>query len=111
MSFSPGNQFPYKYDYDQLQKQLDDTWRELDLEKYQSAHLKSQLKKYLSSRSDAPQLVSRPPLTTTPLIALSSHTALDQPPAASSSRMTLDKTPKKSFWETTDDRVRRDDQS
>ena len=41
--------------------------------------------------------MSRPPLTTTPPIALSSHTALDQSPPASSSRMMLDKTPKKSF--------------
>ena len=37
-----------QYDYDQLRKQLDDT------QKDRSAHLKSELKKYQSSRSDAP---------------------------------------------------------
>ena len=43
-----------QYDYDQLQKQLDDTQKDLDLEKDLLAHLKSELKKYQSSRSDAP---------------------------------------------------------
>ena len=98
-----------QYNYDQLQKQLDDTQKDLDLEKDQSAHLKSELKKYQSSRSDAPRPVSKPQLTTTPPTAPPSHTVpnqssaaslrmtLDQAPIASSSQVMLDKTPKRSF--------------
>ena len=98
-----------QYNYDQLRKQLDDTRKDLDLEKDRSAHLKSELKKYQSSRSDAPCPVSKPRLTTTPPTVPPSHTALnqppavslrmtlDQPPVASSSQVMLEKTPKRSF--------------
>ena len=87
-----------QYDFDQLQKQLDETWQELDLEKGRSAHLKSELKRHQSSHSDTHHhSVSRSLLTTTPPTALSSHTMLDQPPVVSSSQMTLNKTPERSF--------------
>ena len=87
-----------QYDFNQLQKQLDEAQQELNLEKGRSAHLKSELKRYQSSRSDThSHSMSNSLLTTTPPTVLSSCTMLDQTPVVSSSQMTLDKTTKKSF--------------